>query len=238
MEKIKSRIKKDYFNGIYFDLTDDEVLDFVNKVWRKFLDGGSLLTMPLSPLTDIDSLPDVLKRKTNGYRIITKDGIKDIPAGEIGLIVSIDWTQSKEVYMPDELINVKTIEVKPEIQGIYSVNNGEGVLSSSYENAKTLAEVLDIPFKSFDKHKYIPKYEISEKDYLSLVQEVISDYIIRKHHTLDLDLRDRLVTTYQNDIIVAFKLLKRDGTFNDQIFMNKMIRFIEEQENIKGTPSF
>lgn len=234
MEKIKSRIKKEYFNGIDFDLTDDEVLDFVNKVWRKFLEDGSLLTMPLSPITDIDSLPDVLKRKTNGYRIITKDGIKSIPAGETGLIVSIDWTQSKEAYMPDELINIKTIEAKPEIQGVYSVNNGEGVLSSSYENAKTLAEVLDIPFKSFDKHDYIPGYEISEKDYLSLVQDVISDYIIRKYHTLDLDLRDRLVTTYQNDIIVAFKLLKKDCAFNDQIFMNKIIKFIEEQENVKA----
>ena len=222
-------IKKTYFKGK--NISDEIVVSFVNDIWRRFLSEDNYLVIPISQLSNIDSLEEFLKNSVYGFRILNKDTVKIIPAGEIGLIVNVDWMESDKIYMPDELFNTKYFRAYPNIVGVYSVNNGEGILSSSYENALHIAQTLDIPFTSFDKHDYDATYEM---DYDSLVSDVICTYLIKSVGKLEMDLRDKLIRKYGNAIITAYRMLKIEKAFTDVGFMKKIISFIDEFENIKG----
>lgn len=231
MEKLRKRLKEEYFKGMKVDLSDNRIRSFVNNVWHRFTsDYNYFIVMPISEAADLTDIEHILSRSSHGFKVVSPDTIKTIPAGEIGFIVNIDWMNTDKVYMPDELIKLKYIKTVPEIREVYSINNGEGVLSSSYDRAKTLAEILDVPFRSYDKHEFDGTYEM---DYSDLVKDVITTYVLRTFGHMDLKLIDSLSKKYGNDIIVAYNCLKAENEFNDEIFINKLIKYISEHENIK-----
>ncbi len=227
MKEFKKKIKNKYFKKRNFDLTDEELKKFVNDVWRRFLeDDDYLLVMPVSPLIDEEEIIE----RVNGYKIITKDSIKKIPAGEIGFICSIDWTSTDKLYMPDDLLKLKYIKTIPNIKAVYTVNNGEGCLSSSYNKATELAETLLIPLKSFNKFDYDDEYKM---DYSILVSEIITSYIMLHYGSFDIELRDKLIKNYSKYIIRRYKDEQNSGIFNDKEFLVKITDDIRTLENIK-----
>ena len=227
----KNKIKEEYFDKAAFDFTIEKYKKFVNNVWRRFLTiDGYYLLMPVSPLTNMDNLEKILNQKSHYFRVISKEALKNTPTGEIGFIVTIDWLDMDKLYMPEEFMELNRIEANPNIQGVYSINQGEGIVSSAYASAKAIAECLDIPFQSFDKTKYDGFYEI---DYDAIVSEVITSYLLRTSK-VDIDLRDKLFQKYYNDIAAAYKILKEENQYTDEGFLNKAIEYINEHENIKG----
>ena len=232
MEEMRKRIKEEFFQGTNIELSDEVLKKFVNDVWRRFLEEDNYyLVMPLSPMTSASDLEKILGKKALGFKIISKDNIRILPPDEMGLIVDIDWSKAEKLYLPQDLFKLKNINVDPNVQGVYSVNSGEGIINSSYESAKNIAEVLDVPFISFDKNIYDSTYEM---DYDLLVKEVISNYIIKKYHNLDIDLRDELCLKYANDIISSYIMLKKKDYFSEQSFLEMIAEFIDNSENIKA----
>lgn len=221
-------IKKKYFKGK--KVSDEKVLEFVNSVWDKFLKEGYYIAMPLSSLITND-IEEILNSKSYGFKIIGNEIIKVLPLGEVGLIVNIDWKNSDEVYMPDELYKVKYISTIPNIVGVYSINNGEGKVSSHYQNALKLSDILNVPFLSFNKHDYDPTYEM---EYDTLVSDVICLYLMNKTYDININDRDRLIEKYQDDIIKTYKMLNKEDKYDDEIFISRVFNFISTKENIKG----
>lgn len=207
----------------------------LNTLWHEFLENSEYsLVMPLGANVNVDNLPDYLKSHSLGFKLMSEDLIKVTPAGEIGLVVEIDWDEASKKYRPEDLTTIKYFKATPKILSVYSINQGEGLVSSSYENAEEIAEALGIPFDSYNKCDYDPDYVI---DYDAIVREVITNYILIRYHKFDIELRDELMAKYQKEIIYAYQNRVSMGIFLSE-FNSCMANFIDSRENIKSSPNF
>lgn len=228
----KETVKKEYFDDINIEFTEEKYRKFICNVWRRFLNNdGYYLLMPINPLMNMESLEEYLESDSFSFRVISKEAVKNLPVSEIGFIVTIDWENEKELYMPDEFFKPKRIKARPNIEGVYSVNSGEGIVNGSFANAKTLAECLDIPFISFNKYDYDGFYDM---DVNAFVREVITNYMTESNIPFSIELRDYLVKKYFEMITSTYKEQKESKTYNDEEFIGQINSFITAHENIKG----
>lgn len=228
----RENIKKEYFDGIDIEFTEERYRKFVANVWRRFLSNdGYYLLMPISPLMTMGDLEEFLKNDSFVFKVTSKEAMKTATPGEIGFIVTIDWEDEKELYMPGEFFKPTRAKVRPNIGAVYSINSGEGIVNSAFVNAKTIAECLDIPFMSFNKYDYDGYYEMDEDTF---VREVVTNYILSRGRLFSVELRDKLFNKYYNIIISTYRKQKEANLYNDEEYINQIGRFIDGQENIKG----
>ena len=207
----------------------------LNTLWAEFLNNsGYSLVMPLSAEVNIDNLLNYLNSPVLGFKLMSDELIRTMPAGEFGFVVNINWNKASKKYRPEDLVTIKYFKAIPKLLSVYSVNQGEGAISSLYENAEEIAETLGIPFNSYNKKDYNPSYEI---DYDSIVREVITTYILNKYHKFDIELRDKLMSKYKNDIIYVYQNKVSMGAFLSD-FNSFIANLIDHGENIKGKPNF
>ena len=223
-KKIKE-LKKRYFKNL--DVTDEYMIDFVNHIWHNLLEEDIYLTLPISPLMDYENLIKLFKTRKCGYKVQTKESLQRLNDSEMGLIVNIDWHQTKEVYLPDELTKTTYLDVKPDILGVYLVSANEKEISISYENALILASNLGVPLFNFSK------ILTPADEYENIVISIISEYLLQKGLLNNLSLRDELIEKYQNDIITAYRLIKKEEVFNANKFIKNAVNYITEHENAK-----
>lgn len=223
-KKIKE-LKKKYFKGI--NVSDNYILDFVNHIWHNVLEDDIYLTIPISPLMDYGNLIKLFERGKIGYKVQTREALKRLNDGEMGLIVNIDWRTSKEIYTPDELTKTTYISVKPEILGVYLISNTTKI-NINLENALILANSLGVNLLNFAKEIVNPE------DYESLVNTIVVEYLMEINELSNIELRDKLINKYRNDIITAYRLISKEEAYNAVKFVKSAVNYIRKHEYVKG----
>lgn len=218
MEKIKEKIKKEYFKYLtdkeYHEvdtLSADELLSLVNVIWSRYL-RKNYLVHKVSPLAFLEDINELLNDNNLGFMVINK---ADLTAGNIapnicGIICAN--VKFNKLVLPDEITNLmkKDISYFPEI--IFNTNLGEGPLSSSYENASSFAEEYSIDFLSVSSRVG------TKEDYTNMARDIITSSLFTYGLEADINLRDKLVKKYGKLIIkmveTANSLEKREELKN------------------------
>ena len=218
MEKIKEKIKKEYFKYLtdkeYHEvdtLSADELLSLVNVIWSRYL-RKNYLVHKVSPLAFLEDINGLLNANNLGFIVINK---ADLTAGNIAPnicgIICADVKLNK-IVLPDEITNLmkKDISYLPEI--ILNTNLGEGPLSSSYENASSFAEEYSIDFLSVSSRVG------TKEDYTNMARDIVTSSLFTYGLEADINLRDKLVKKYGKLIIkmveTANSLEKREELKN------------------------
>jgi hypothetical protein len=213
MEKIKEKIKKEYFKYLtdkeYYEvdtLNADELLSLVNVIWSRYL-RKNYLVHKVSPLAFLDDINGLLNANNLGFIVINKADLTDgnIAPNICGIICAN--VKLNKIILPDEIHNLmkKDISYFPEI--ILNTNLGEGPLSSSYENASSFAEEYNIDFLS------VSSKIGTREDYSDMARDIIISSLFTYGLGTDINLRDKLVKKYEKLII---KMVETANSLEDQ----------------------
>lgn len=241
MENIKEKIKEEYTGYLTNEeiksidnLNIDHLKDLVNKIWQRFLIiEETFLVIELNPALMLDDLDKALKKPLK-FKVLSPN-LQNTYAGECGFIISIDWLSTETIFLPKDLFESKRINANYHILKVYSINNGEGSLSISYDNAMGLADTLKLDFLSFNKYDYDKDYQM---DYDTFLQEIFTDYILNKYHKTDISLRDDLIKKYGDFVIEYYKTLQDGENYQAENFINYIYTYLNEKENTKKKSLF
>lgn len=215
MKKIVKKIKEKYVKYLTeeekdtLDFADkEELLVIINKIWDAYLNENVLIHKLSSSLSLLKDLNELLNSNEDGFMLISRDSLKEglLPAGLCGFICHN--VKINKLLLPNDCASLKRGDISYFPRAVLCVNIGEKELGSSYETAKDFADEYSLNFMS------VISKNIKEEDYINMVKDILAAYLLKKGKASDLELRDRLISKYQKQIISLFRKEKDLEDFN------------------------
>lgn len=213
----------------YDNLTEENIREIANRIWKNFLSENfalgksfKLLGMFVSPIELISE--DLSERKEGYVKIISNDNL-NFYEDEIDFIINIDWTKTKEIYLPVHF-KKSSHYIKGGItyKAVLAPNNGEGIINPAVDYA--IDNPYGLPFYNLDLTYYDPS---RKPDNNKIVLDVICHYIIRTYNKMDFELRKVLIKKYRKFIISSFNTMKEYCTGEEMLqFMENHIKIHEK----------
>ncbi len=253
IENIKIRIKDKYLEYLTeeeinaLEESKDELVirNLVNQIWDRYLTNpfdyeegkafrfltkkGTLISIE-NP--DFEESP-IFYDTTHYLTIISNDNPSSLLLSRVETLVKVDWMKTKEVLLPDDLIdNDKYVQGKLKILGLYGINIGEGIVDGESSCFLHIADEYDLLFLNINRTKYIQNYHLRQSDKRDIVVGTISYYLVNNNLPLNFKLLRSFESKYAKYILKRFMYLFKIGEYNDREFVQEMTDYINNMENI------
>lgn len=250
MNEIKEKLKTLYFDCLTKEeinrldvMSETEIRSLVNHVWHLYLtdpfdyvkgEPFRFLVTFVSPILFAEcDASELYNLKTDRVKVYTEQNINDAYLSDTGYICNINWQNTSEIYLPDDLVGTsKYLKADANPIAIYNVCMGEGRVSAEYDLAQMSGDALKLLFVPLNKRDYNPAFEPRKIDLENLARDLICEHLLREEQKMDLDKRDLYLKKYGKHIINRYLELVNMNAYNPDEFIKEIVSFLKKSENI------